>query len=29
LLLDQLEGRKTTSRLLPTRLVVRGSSAAP
>ena len=29
LLLDQLAGRKATSRLLPTRLVVRGSSAAP
>ena len=29
LLLDQLAGRKSTSRVLPTRLVVRGSSAAP
>ncbi|HEY0190433.1 MAG TPA: substrate-binding domain-containing protein, partial [Kofleriaceae bacterium] len=29
LLLDQLAGRKSPSRLLPTRLVVRDSSAAP
>lgn len=29
LLLDQLAGRTITSRLLPTRLIVRGSSAAP
>jgi DNA-binding LacI/PurR family transcriptional regulator len=29
LLLDQLAGRKTASRVLPTRLVARGSSAAP
>jgi DNA-binding LacI/PurR family transcriptional regulator len=29
LLLDQLAGRKITSRVLPTRLVVRDSSAAP
>jgi DNA-binding LacI/PurR family transcriptional regulator len=29
LLLDQLAGRKATSRVLPTRLMVRGSSAAP
>ena len=29
LLLDQLGGRTITSRLLPTRLIVRGSSAAP
>jgi DNA-binding LacI/PurR family transcriptional regulator len=29
LLFDQLAGRKSSSRVLPTRLVVRGSSAAP